>query len=168
MPFWASTGVARCRPWISSPSRSHLVQLWFWLPILLYFSFCAEWAVHSVICCWWHKGWIEFSCVLHSVRMVSLRFDDVSGCSGWAVPMVICCWWREFWRWREIRFFCVPLCQGPTEVWHVKRRSIPFFDVKSVVDQWLSKASPQSFRIRPWPRPYWNLLLRVWGSNWKH
>ena len=43
-------------------------------------GWCAEWTVHSVICCWWHKSWIEFSCVLHSVRMVLLRFDDVIGC----------------------------------------------------------------------------------------
>ena len=42
---------------------------------------CAEWTVHSVICCWWHKSWIEFSCVLHSVRMVLLRFNDVIGCA---------------------------------------------------------------------------------------
>ena len=27
-------------------------------------GWCAEWTVHSVICCWWHKSWIEFSCVL--------------------------------------------------------------------------------------------------------
>ena len=32
---------------------------------------------------------IEFSCVLHSVRIVLLRFGDVIGCDKWAVPMVI-------------------------------------------------------------------------------
>ena len=51
---------------------------------------------------------MSFLGVLHSVRMVLLRFGDVSGCAEWAVPIVICCWWCEFWRWREIRFFCVP------------------------------------------------------------
>ena len=51
---------------------------------------------------------LGFLCVLHSAGLVLLRFGDVSGCAEWAVPIVICCWWREFWRWREIRFFCVP------------------------------------------------------------
>ena len=32
---------------------------------------------------------IEFSCVLHSVRIVLLRFGDVIGCDKWAAPMVI-------------------------------------------------------------------------------
>ena len=71
-------------------------------------GWCAEWAVPIVICCWWCETWIEFPFVLHNVRMVLLRFGDVSGCAEWAVPIVICCWWCEFWRWREIRFFCVP------------------------------------------------------------
>ena len=52
-------------------------------------GWCAEWTMHSVICCWWNKSWIAFSCVLHSVRMVLLRFDGIIGCAEWVVPMVI-------------------------------------------------------------------------------
>ena len=51
---------------------------------------------------------LSFLLFYTNVRMVLLRFGDVSGCAEWAVPIVICCWWCEFWRWREIRFFCVP------------------------------------------------------------
>ena len=51
---------------------------------------------------------LSFLVFLHSAGLVLLRFDDVSGCGEWAVPIGICCWWCEFWRWREIRFFCVP------------------------------------------------------------
>ena len=51
---------------------------------------------------------MSFLGVLHSVRMVLLRLGDVSACAEWAVPIVICCWWCDFWRWCEIRFFCVP------------------------------------------------------------
>ena len=60
-------------------------------------------SVHSVICCWWHERWIEFS-VLHSVRTVILRFGDVSDwCAEWTVHSVICCWWHKSW----IEFSCV-------------------------------------------------------------
>ena len=125
-----------------------------WLRLDDVSCWCAEWAVHSVIGCWWHERsivlhsvrmvlrWIEFSlcsthcahglvktwwcqwlvrcmgrapvgdvtvgmnflCVLHSVRMVLWRFGDVNG----SAECVICCWRCEFWRWRDIRFFCVP------------------------------------------------------------
>ena len=34
-------------------------------------------------------------CVLHSVRVVLLRFGDVSGCAERAVHSVICCCWYE-------------------------------------------------------------------------
>ena len=37
--------------------------------------------MHTVICCRWCEGWIEFLGVLHSVHMVLLRFGDVSGCA---------------------------------------------------------------------------------------
>ena len=120
-----------------------------WLRLGDVSGWCAEWAVHSVICCRWCESWNEFSlcftqcahgfvkvwwyqwmcwmsraqcdlllvawesdwvfCVFYNtVSLVLLRFGDASGCAEWAVHSVICCWWREFWRWREIRFFCVP------------------------------------------------------------
>ena len=89
------------------------------------FSWCSSQCAHGLVKIWWVAGVLNEPCtvwfavvgvrvgmsflgVLHSVRMVLLRFGDVSGCAEWAVPIVICCWWCEFWRWREIRFFCVP------------------------------------------------------------
>ena len=89
------------------------------------FSWCSTQCAHGLVKTWWCQwmcwmsrahcdlllavwNWIEFPFVLHSAGLVLLRFGDVSGYAEWAVPIVICCWWCEFWRWREIRFFCVP------------------------------------------------------------
>ena len=119
-------------------------------------SGCAEWAVHSVICCRWCEGWIEFSwcstqcavgfvkiwwcqwmcwmsraqCdllslvwgldwnflgVLHSVRLVLLRFGDVSGCAEWAVRSVICCRWCE--SWNEFSWCSTQCAVGFVKIW---------------------------------------------------
>ena len=55
----------------------------------------------------WESDWV-FLVFYNTVRLVLLRFGDASGCVEWAVHSVICSWRCEFWRWREIRFFCVP------------------------------------------------------------
>ena len=111
--------VARCRAWISFPSRSHLVpisfSISFWFLLLLHFPCCDEWAVHSVICC--PLVWeLTFFGVLHSVRMVWLRLGDVSGwCAEWAVHSVICCRWCE--SWNELSLCFTPCAHGFVKVW---------------------------------------------------
>ena len=67
-------------------------------------SGCAEWAVHSVICCWLHESRIGFSlCFTTLCGWFLLRFGDASGCVEWAVHSVICCWLHE----SRIGFPCV-------------------------------------------------------------
>ena len=107
---WAVHSVICCR-WYES-----------WNEFSLFFSQCAHGFVKVWWCqwmCWmsraqcdlllvaWESDWV-FWVFYNTVGLVLLRFGDASGCAEWAVHSVIWCWWCEFWRWREIRFFCVP------------------------------------------------------------
>ena len=78
------------------------------------FSVCSTQCAHGLVktwwcqwpVCWmsraqcdlllvaWESDWVFFV-FYNTVRLVLLRFGDVSGCAEWAVHSVICCWWHE-------------------------------------------------------------------------
>ena len=105
---WAVHSVICCRwcengnefSWCSTQCARGLVKTWWcqWLVCWMSRAQC------DLLLVAWESDWVFFA-FYNTVRLVLLRFGDVSGCAEWAVHSVICCWWCEFWRWREIRFF---------------------------------------------------------------
>ena len=108
---WAVHSVICCRWcenwndffWCFAQCAHGLVKTWWcqWLVCWMSRAQC------DLLLVAWESEWVFFV-FYNTVRLVLLRFGDVSGCAEWAVHSVIRCWWCEFWRWREIRFFCVP------------------------------------------------------------
>ena len=88
--------------WCSTQCAHGFVKVW-WCQWMCWMSH----AHCDLLLVAWESDWVFFV-FYNTVRVVLLRFGDVSGCAEWAVHSVICCCWCEFWRWGEIPFFCVP------------------------------------------------------------
>ena len=116
------------------PEGRHLRGIYFFCVQAPLFHLCLSWAAFG------HTGFTHsLTFVLYDVRMVLLRFGDVSGCAEWAVPIVIRCWWCE--SWNDFSLCFTQCAHGFVNVWWCQWMC------------WMSLAQC-------------DLLLAAWESDW--